>query len=78
MLADHGQRLIGSYEVQFCDTEVVTLWGTSLDAHLALQRSRDAALGLDDELVAQLVRGFLGLGGALRVDDELELPGVVA
>ena len=52
MLADHGQRLIGSYEVQFCDTEVVTLWGTSLDAHLALQRSRDAALGLDDEVEA--------------------------
>lgn len=49
VLAEHGQRLVGSYEVQFCDTEVVTLWGTGLDAHLALQRARDAALGLDDE-----------------------------
>lgn len=49
VLAEHGQRLIGSYEVQFCDTEVVTLWGTDLDSHLALQRSRDAALGMDDE-----------------------------
>jgi hypothetical protein len=50
VLAEHGQRLIGSYEVQFCDTEVVTFWGTGLDEHLALQRSRDAALGLDDEV----------------------------
>ncbi|GAA3228618.1 hypothetical protein [Actinocorallia longicatena] len=52
VLAEHGQRLIGAYEVQFCDTEVVTFWGTSLDDHLALQRSRDAALGLDDEAEA--------------------------
>ena len=50
MLADHGQRLVGAYEVQFCDTEVVTLWGTTLDDHLALNRARDAALGLDDEI----------------------------
>ncbi|ROO88931.1 hypothetical protein EDD29_6616 [Actinocorallia herbida] len=49
VLAEHGQRLIGSYEVQFCDTEVVTFWGTTLEDHLSLQRSRDAALGLDDE-----------------------------
>ncbi|MEU5879091.1 hypothetical protein [Spirillospora sp. NPDC047279] len=49
MMADHGHRLIGSYEVQFCDTEAVTLWGTDIDAHLGLQRARDAALGLDDE-----------------------------
>jgi hypothetical protein len=52
VLAEHGQRLIGSYEVQFCDTEVVTFWGTTLDDHLALQRARDAALGLDDEIEA--------------------------
>jgi hypothetical protein len=49
VLAEHGQRLVGAYEVQFCDTEVVTLWGTGLNEHLALQRARDAALGLDDE-----------------------------
>jgi hypothetical protein len=49
VLAEHGHRLVGAYEVQFCDTEVVTLWGTGLDEHLALQRARDAALGLDDE-----------------------------
>jgi hypothetical protein len=52
VMADHGHRLVGSYEVQFCDTEVVTLWGTGIDAHLALQRARDAALGLDDEVEA--------------------------
>lgn len=49
LLADHGHRPVGLYEVLFCDTEVVTVWGTSLDDHLALQRARDAALGLDDE-----------------------------
>ncbi|MDL4774619.1 MULTISPECIES: hypothetical protein [Thermomonosporaceae] len=48
VLAEHGHRLAGAYEVQFCDTEVVTLWGTGIDAHLGLQRARDAALGLDD------------------------------
>ncbi|MFC4584986.1 hypothetical protein [Sphaerisporangium corydalis] len=49
VLAEHGHRLVGLYEVLFCDTEVVTIWGMSLDDHLATQRARDAALGLDDE-----------------------------
>jgi hypothetical protein len=49
IMADHGHRLVGAYEVQFCDTDAVTLWGTGIDAHLGLQRARDAALGLDDE-----------------------------
>jgi hypothetical protein len=49
ILADHGHRCVGLYEVLFCDTEVVTVWGVSLDDHLATQRARDAALGLDDE-----------------------------
>ncbi|MEU4831623.1 hypothetical protein [Streptosporangium sp. NPDC023615] len=52
VLADHGHRPVGLYEVLFCDTEVVTVWGMTLDDHLALQRSRDAALGLDDEVEA--------------------------
>jgi len=52
ILADHGHRLVGAYEVQFCDSEVVTLWGTDIDSHLELQRSRDAALGLDDGVPA--------------------------
>ncbi|WP_433254884.1 hypothetical protein ACQPYK_13630 [Streptosporangium sp. CA-135522] len=49
VLADHGHRVVGLYEVLLCDSEVVTIWGTSLADHLALQRARDAALGLDDE-----------------------------
>jgi hypothetical protein len=52
ILADHGHRLVGLYEVMLSDSEVVTLWGTDLDSHLALQRARDAALGLDDEVDA--------------------------
>ncbi|MFE0147658.1 hypothetical protein ACFWY5_10950 [Nonomuraea sp. NPDC059007] len=52
ILADHGHRLVGLYEVLFCDTEAVTVWGMSLDAHLAAQRAHDAALGLDDEAEA--------------------------
>jgi hypothetical protein len=50
MLAEHGQHLTGLYEVLMCDTEVVTVWSTDLDSHLALQRSYDAARGLDDEV----------------------------
>jgi hypothetical protein len=50
VLAEHGHRLVGAYEVLFTDNEVVTLWGTDMDSHLALQRARDAALGLDDEV----------------------------
>ncbi|NIY64229.1 hypothetical protein [Streptomyces malaysiensis] len=50
VMAEHGHRLTGLYEVLLSDTEVVTVWGTDLDAHLALQRARDAALGLDDEI----------------------------
>ncbi|OUC91241.1 hypothetical protein [Streptosporangium minutum] len=50
VLADHGHRPIGLYEVLFCDSEVVTVWGMSLEDHLSLQRARDAALGLDDEV----------------------------
>jgi hypothetical protein len=52
IMADHGHRLVGAYEVQFCDTEVVTLWGTDIDSHLEVQRARDAALGLDDGVAA--------------------------
>ena len=32
------------------DSEVVTLWGTDMESHLRVQRARDAALGLDDEI----------------------------
>ncbi|MFG3442825.1 hypothetical protein ACGF0J_36755 [Nonomuraea sp. NPDC047897] len=50
VLAEHGHRLAGLYEVLYCDTEAVTLWAVSLDDHLAARRARDAALGLDDEV----------------------------
>ncbi|MGW5163230.1 hypothetical protein ACWEPN_47790 [Nonomuraea wenchangensis] len=50
LLAEHGHTLVGLYEVLFCDTEAVTVWAVSLDDHLATQRARDAALGLDDEV----------------------------
>jgi hypothetical protein len=50
VLAKYGHRLVGAYEVLYTDCEAVTLWGTDLDAHLRLQRARDAALGLDDEV----------------------------
>ncbi|SDJ17595.1 hypothetical protein [Nonomuraea jiangxiensis] len=50
LLAEHGHTLVGLYEVLFCDTEAVILWAVSLDDHLATQRARDAALGLDDEV----------------------------
>jgi hypothetical protein len=50
ILAEHGHSLVGLYEVLFCDTEVVTVWGVSMDDHLRMQRARDAALGLDDEV----------------------------
>lgn len=52
LLADHGHRPVGLYEVLLCDTEIVTVWATDLDSHLRLQRSYDAALGLDDEIQA--------------------------
>lgn len=52
ILADHNHRLVGLYDVLLGDSEVVTFWGTDLDSHLELQRSRDAALGLDDEVEA--------------------------
>ncbi|WP_067811251.1 hypothetical protein [Actinomadura kijaniata] len=52
VLAEYGHRLVGAYEVQFCDTEAVTLWGTDIDSHLRVQRARDAALGMDDGVPA--------------------------
>ena len=44
--AEHGHELVGAWEVLLGDTEVVTLWATSLEDHLALQRTTDAARGL--------------------------------
>ncbi len=67
LLAEYGHRLVGLYDVLLGDSEVVTLWGTDMASHLRVQRARDAALGLDDEIQpddrltkwAQTARQFL-------------------
>ena len=38
---DHGHTLVGSYEVLFTDVEVVTVWATSLDDHIAFESGSD-------------------------------------
>ncbi len=63
LLADHGHRLAGLYEVLLSDSEVVTLWATDVDAHVALGASRDATRGLLDATEAA------GFGG--RPDERL-------
>jgi hypothetical protein len=52
ILADHGHKLVGLYEVLLSDSEVVTFWGVDLDSHLETQRAFDGALGLDAEAKA--------------------------
>jgi len=47
--AEHGHTLVGLYEVLLGDTEVVTVWAASLDAHVAAGQAEDAAAGLDDD-----------------------------
>ena len=39
--ADHGHRLVGAFEVLFTDVEVVTVWATSLDDHIAFESGSD-------------------------------------
>ncbi len=43
--ADHGHTLVGAYEVLFTDVEVVTVWGTSLDDHIAFESGHDDRVG---------------------------------
>jgi len=43
--AEHGHALVGSFEVLLGDTEVVTVWATTLEDHVRLQRAADAARG---------------------------------
>lgn len=47
VMADHGHRLVGAWEVLFGESETCTLWATSLDAHVELARATDAARGFD-------------------------------
>lgn len=52
LLARHGHELVGTFEVLTAPCEVVTIWATDVDAHVALGRARDAAAGLDDTVAA--------------------------
>lgn len=38
---EHGHTLVGGYEVLFTDVEVVTIWATSLDDHIAFESGPD-------------------------------------
>jgi hypothetical protein len=38
---EHGHSLVGSFEVLFTDVEVVTVWATSLDDHIAFESGTD-------------------------------------
>lgn len=56
LLAEYGYTVTGLYEVAMNDTEVVTVWATDVDSHVALGRALDVARGLapgdgDDRLV---------------------------
>lgn len=48
LLGAHGHELVGVYEVLTAPAEVIVLWATDIDSHIALARARDAASGLDD------------------------------
>jgi hypothetical protein len=39
--AEHGHHLVGAFEVLFTDVEVVTVWATSLDAHISFESGTD-------------------------------------
>jgi hypothetical protein len=39
--ADHGHSLVGAFEVLFTDVEVVSVWATSLDDHIAFESGSD-------------------------------------
>lgn len=43
--ADHGHTLVGNWEVLMGDTEVCTLWATTLEDHVALGKASDVARG---------------------------------
>ncbi|HEX7444310.1 MAG TPA: hypothetical protein VF320_10500 [Acidimicrobiales bacterium] len=43
--AEYGHELVGAWEVLMSDTEVCTLWATSLEHHVALGKATD--LGVD-------------------------------
>ncbi|MBI2705558.1 MAG: hypothetical protein HYX32_09750 [Actinobacteria bacterium] len=46
--ADYGHTLVGSWEVLMTDTEVCTLWATTLEDHVRLGKAADTAWGFDE------------------------------
>lgn len=50
LLEEYGHRLLGAFEVLLGDTEVVTVWGTTLDDHIRVMQA-DGAEG-DARLLA--------------------------
>ena len=45
--ADYGHTLVGLWEVLMSDSEVCTLWATTLEDHVALGKAYDRAWGFD-------------------------------
>jgi hypothetical protein len=45
VMAEHGHRLVGAWEVLQGEGETCLLWATNLDAHIELARATDAARG---------------------------------
>ena len=45
VMAEHGHRLVGAWEVLFGESETCILWATDLTSHVALARATDAARG---------------------------------
>jgi hypothetical protein len=50
LLAEFGHTVTGLYEVAMNDTEVITVWATDVDSHVALQR---AIAARDDDRLAR-------------------------
>lgn len=42
VMAEHGHRLVGAWEVLMTDREVCVLWATDLDSHIELARAHEA------------------------------------
>jgi hypothetical protein len=49
VMAEHGHRLVGAFEVLHGESETCVLWATDLAAHIELARATDAARGFDSE-----------------------------
>lgn len=47
VMAEHGHRLVGAWEVLLSESETCTLWATDLDSHIELARATDATRGFE-------------------------------